>query len=214
MKPTWDVQFVPNSDGWTITFRSAPQQNENYDFVVDLKGGECFFSAGTFDARRILDSFGSELVKAFKSLSGTANLETDYFTLTVTAEKTGSLRFAGSLVCYQFSQSPAGHVRVDFEQFFDPITIEYAVKKLGSVEIQDSQISRDVIQTPEGVCHETFNGQCCYICNHLSVDFAFFANRLCRGRSSVILYHGALEPTKICSVGRMVGSSVSVPIVT
>jgi hypothetical protein len=130
MKPTWGVQFGPNSGGWTISFRSAPQSNENYEFIIDLKGPECSFSARTVDGRQHLDSFGSELAKVFKSLSGTANLETDYFTLTVTAEKLGSLRFAGSLVCYQFNQFPTGHVRVDFEQLFDPITIEYAVKKL------------------------------------------------------------------------------------
>ena len=134
MNPPWEAQFGPNSEGWTITFRSAPQQNENFDFVIDLKGPECFFSAGTFDARPNLDSFSSELAKVFRTLSGRANLDTDYFTLTVTAEKTGSLRFAGNLVCHQFSQFPTGHVRVNFEQSFDPITIESAVKNLAHLQ--------------------------------------------------------------------------------
>jgi hypothetical protein len=132
MNPLWEAQFGPNSEGWTITFRS-PQTNENYEFIIDLKGPECSFSAGTVDARRNLNSFSSELAKVFSTLSGTANLDTDYFALTVTAEKTGSLRFAGNLVCHQFSQFPTGHVRVDFQQSFDPITIESAVKKLERV---------------------------------------------------------------------------------
>ena len=34
------------------------------------------------------------------------------------------------------------------------------------------------------------------------------------GRSSVIVNHGALEPTKMCLVGRMVGSSTRVPMAT
>src|SRR6185436_10856894 len=34
------------------------------------------------------------------------------------------------------------------------------------------------------------------------------------GRSSVISNQGALEPTKMCSEGRMLGSSCSVPIAT
>ena len=34
------------------------------------------------------------------------------------------------------------------------------------------------------------------------------------GRSSVMVNHGALEPTKMCSVGRMVGSSTRVPMAT
>jgi len=130
MNPLWEAQFGPNSEGWTITLRSAPQTNENYDFIVDLKGPECSFSAGTFDNRQHLASFSSELTQVFKALSGTANLDTDYFALNVTAEKTGSLRFAGNLVCHQFSQFPTGHIRMDFEQSFDPVTIESAVKKL------------------------------------------------------------------------------------
>src|SRR5687768_13395921 len=36
----------------------------------------------------------------------------------------------------------------------------------------------------------------------------------CCGRSSVIVNHGALEPTWICAVGRKLGSSASVPYVT
>ena len=34
------------------------------------------------------------------------------------------------------------------------------------------------------------------------------------GKSSVIVNHGALEPTKMCLVGRMDGSSTRVPMVT
>ena len=34
------------------------------------------------------------------------------------------------------------------------------------------------------------------------------------GRSSLISNHGAFDPTKMCSVGRIVGSSASEPIAT
>src|SRR5215218_6000819 len=34
------------------------------------------------------------------------------------------------------------------------------------------------------------------------------------GRSSVISYHGAFEPTKMCSLGRIAGTSTSDPIAT
>jgi hypothetical protein len=34
------------------------------------------------------------------------------------------------------------------------------------------------------------------------------------GRSSVIVNHGALDPTKMCSLGRIVGSSTKVPMAT
>ena len=40
------------------------------------------------------------------------------------------------------------------------------------------------------------------------------ANSSCCGKSSVISYQSAFEPTKMCSDGRMRGSSTSVPMVT
>jgi hypothetical protein len=120
------VQFGPNAAGWSIVIRTALETTENYDFIVEINGPNGSISAGTFGGRNQLQQFGMELQAVFKSLSGTTSLRTDNFTMTVSTARTGSLHFAGSLVCYQFDQFPTGRIRVDFEQAFDPISIEAA----------------------------------------------------------------------------------------
>src|SRR5258706_10716188 len=63
--------------------------------------------------------------------------------------------------------------------------------------MRDVRVERRVRQHGLGLC-----------CDYLH------PNPSCCGKSSVIVYHGALDSTKMCAEGRMVGESVSVPRVT
>jgi hypothetical protein len=130
MKPNWEVEFGPNSDGWSIILCSAPKSKEDYDYLAKLIGPSCQITAGTYDSRNYLDQFASELKVVFNALSGNAELVTDYFEMKVTVLETGHMRFAATFSVHEFEQYPTGSIRIYFDQSFDPITIEQAIQKL------------------------------------------------------------------------------------
>jgi hypothetical protein len=51
-------------------------------------------------------------------------------------------------------------------------------------------------------------------CGGAQEPVGLYSNSSCCGRSSVIVYHGAFEPTKMWALGRIEGESTNVPSVT
>ncbi len=129
-----DAVFGPNQDGVVLKIRhkdGAPPSSHDYE--VEIQGPGFSFTVETEDPSGSLERFNTSFAEFLERLEGVVSLDTTLFQMEAHCVATGQICLRGQMTQNFFGAHPSGSNWLEFEHWFDPITLKAAARSLNTL---------------------------------------------------------------------------------